>query len=151
MDEHYYNWFQDIGTSTVPFRREKLDLNSVPIHTFNFQATPNSNKIRKRKVFLVKYLRPTIPKNSQNNSSRKSTGSMLKHINVTKDERITTKTSYIKNRLSPGRPNTRKSAGPVTRRILSEVNFDYPLGSRLFDISDVLSVAYGKVNIKKHR
>ena len=137
---------QDMGTSTMKI--EYHDSNTLPVQNITFKITPNSKKTRKRRVIVVKHLKEDnnldqTSIKSQKNSNR----SMLRFFDIAKNDDDLRNTSN-KNGNSNSRPATGKISGPVTKRALSEVYFDNLMGARLFDISEVLSIANGTINFK---
>ena len=118
------------------FAKKDPEKNSLPVQNITFQAPFVNNKKRQRKVLILKYLRSDDKQNNAKNSNR----SMLKFFNV-EEKKIDSK---LRNNTI--RPNSCRSNGPVTKRIVSD-DFDSQ-GFRLFDINEVLSVTHGDINFK---
>jgi hypothetical protein len=139
---------QDMGTSTSPLKFDDFEASPVPIQTLTFKSSKVSAPERHRRVLIVKYLRsePSKSSNSRKSSERRSSRSLLKYFDMMN------KPDQSFNPGSRGsassRPVTCRSSGPVNKRVFSELNLDYPAGSRMFDICEVLSVAQGEFNMR---
>lgn len=136
----------DMGTSTSPMKFEDFDMTTVPIQTMTFKSSKPTTSQRRRRVLVVKYLgkQNELAKVPVKGSNR----SLLKFFDV-----ATKNTARGQQNTSRGstssRPVTCKSQGPVHKRVFSEVNLEYPAGSRLFDICEVLSITKGEINFKQ--
>ena len=137
---------QDIGTSTSPLKFEEFEVTTVPIQNITFKVTPRiKSQGRRRRVLVVKYLKTNEMQNTP--QSKNSNRSLVKFFEVAQKQESLKKSPN--NRIpSTSRPVTSKSQGPVHKRVFSEINLDYPAGSRLFDICEVLSIAQGEINLR---
>ena len=143
---------QDMGTSTATIKAEDSEGFSVPVHNITFNIAPVCNKDRKRKVLVIKYLKSRCDEEESSMKSMQSSNrSTIKFLNLGKQEDTCGKANGGKHRYAQSRPNTGNANGPITKRALSEIYFDGSAGTRLFDISEVLSVAHGEINVKKLR
>ena len=134
---------QDIGTSTFPAKFEDPEITTLPIRNITFELTPASSSARNRKVIVLKYLKTPTDKHP-----KKLQRSMLRFFNLSSQDHSKRNSICKTSSGISTRPATSKSTGPITKRVLSELNFDHPPGSRLFDIREVLSVAQGEINLK---
>lgn len=139
---------QDIGTSMSPLKFDDIESPQLPVQNLTFNFAPCNKQSRRRRVLIVRHLRTNSEIPSSKASFRKSSGSMMKFFNIAKQEDYTKRQKFFKQSFNNIRPNTCKSSGPVTKRVLSELNFEQPAGVRIFDIGEVLSVAHGCINLK---
>ena len=144
---HRPSGLQDIGTSTSPLKFEEFEVTTVPVQNITFKATPRikSQGSRRRRVLVVKYLKTHEMQNTPH--SKNSNRSLVKFFDIAQKQE-SPKKSPNSRIATTSRPNTGKSQGPVHKRVFSEINLDYPAGSRLFDICEVLSIAQGEINLR---
>lgn len=145
LPQHRPPVLQDIGTSTSPLKFDEFDVTTVPIQNITFKVTPTNPQQRKRRVLIVKHLGNNESLNTT--QSKNSNRSLVKFYDVAQKRDSTKKSQKIRIP-STSRPVTSKSQGPVHKRVFSEINLDYPAGSRLFDICEVLSIAQGEINLR---
>ncbi|OMJ66195.1 hypothetical protein SteCoe_37052 [Stentor coeruleus] len=139
---------QDIGTSMSPLKFDDYESPQLPVQNLTFNFAPCNKQNRRRRVLVVKHLRTNSEIPNSKASFRKSSGSMMKFFNIAKQEDYTKRQKLFKQSLNNIRASTCKSSGPVTKRVLSELNFEQSVGTRIFDIGEVLSVAHGCINLK---
>lgn len=138
---------QDMGTSMINEKKTEEDheILNVPVQNITFNVAPVRNKTRKRKILVAKYLKSQEPQEKHLQCTHRST---LRFLHMEKPAETIRKSTGSRISFSTSRPSTGKPNCPVTRRALSDYYFDSSQGPRLFDISEVLSIAHGQINLK---
>lgn len=144
---NYDQCLQDIGTSMSPLKYDLIDSAQLPIKNLTFDFTAPNNRNRRKRVLIVKRLHTNSDTPKSRGTFNKSNRSMMKFCNYAKQD-DTRRQKFLRNTCDNIRPSTCRSSGPITKRVLSEYDIEQSNGLRLFDISEVLSVAHGCINLK---